>query len=248
MAAQAPMRDAIGRTCVEDGVGRVYAGLQCATTPKTVFTFAVPPGEAGRFVLLDEDEDEAPEWYELDLPGALPQVASSVLLAEDAEWAGPPGSLPRVNSYALDLPTSPRKRHRFDADVAAPRLQRAVSSGLLKIHQAKMLCAPKWMLGARSCPDVKAARKFMLGARSAPSMLASRIVAPVARAWAVVAARVRRATDDMHLVRVKLAWAVRGRGPSLAKLESTYSPRMADPPPALEPPPVVEFETGSFFR
>ena len=98
MAAQAPMRDAIGRTCVEDGVGRVYAGLlQRVTTPKTVFTFAVPPGEAGRFVLLDEDEDEA----------------------EDAEWAGPPGSLPRVNSYALDLPTSPRKRRRFDADVAA---------------------------------------------------------------------------------------------------------------------------------
>jgi hypothetical protein len=117
------MRDAIGRTCVEDGVGRVYAGLQCATTPKTVFTFAVPlsppPGEAGRFVLLDEDEDEDPEWYELDLPGALPQVASSVLLDEDAEWAGPPGSLPRVNSYALDVPTAPRKRRRFDADVAA---------------------------------------------------------------------------------------------------------------------------------
>ncbi len=99
---------------------------------------------------------------------------------------------------------------------------------MLKMHDAKMLCARKLMLTGRSCPDVKAARKVMLGARSSPSMLVSQIVAPVARAWAAADAHVRRAVDDMQLVTAKLAWAVRRRGPSLAKLESTYSPRMAE--------------------
>jgi hypothetical protein len=74
----------------------------------SAFTFAVPPspvaageageaGETGPYELLDEEEPEP----------------------EEAEWAGPPGSLPRVKSYALDLPTSPRKRRKFDAEVAA---------------------------------------------------------------------------------------------------------------------------------
>ena len=68
-------------------------------SPSPPFTFAVPPSPPGRFILLDEDENEDDD--------------------AEAEWAGPPGSLPRVTSYALDVPTAPRKRRRFDAEVAA---------------------------------------------------------------------------------------------------------------------------------
>jgi hypothetical protein len=81
-------------------------------------------------------------------------------------------------------------------------------------------------------------------------MHTAQIVRPAAVPWAVVSAHVSpRVVDDAYLLTVKLAWAVKRLtgGPSLAKLESRYSPRMADPPPALEPPPVVEFEAGSFF-
>ena len=62
-------RDAVGRICVQDGVGRMCAGVDlCHVT-----------------------------------------TASAL----------PPGALPAVASYALDLPTNPRKRRKFDAEVDA---------------------------------------------------------------------------------------------------------------------------------
>ena len=78
----------------------------------TAFTFDVPPspppGEAGRFVSLDEEEEheaeESVEWYTMDLPG----------------------SPPRVVRYALDQPTAPRKRCKFDAEVEAMVRERKV--------------------------------------------------------------------------------------------------------------------------
>ena len=101
------------------------------------------------------------------------------------------------------------------------------------------------MVGSRSCADVNNARKFMGKSKSCPNMHTTQIVAPVARPWAVVPAHVRaREMGDAYLLMVKWAWVQRlTAGPSLAKSESRYSPRMADPPPALAAPPGLEFET-----
>lgn len=126
---------------------------------------------------------------------------------------------------------------------------------MLRSVSSAMLCARKFMVGSMtvcrsncwSCADANNARRFMGKSKSCPNMHTAQIVAPVARPWAVVPAQVRlRGVDDAYLLMVKLAWAVQrmSRGTSLAKLESRYSPRMADPPPALAAPPGLEFETA----
>ena len=76
------------------------------------------------------------------------------------------------------------------------------------------------------------------------------LVAPAAKPFVVVAVHVRPRVDDAYLVRAKMAWALRALvgGFSRAKLESRYSPRMQEPPPALEAPPAVEYETHPFLE
>ena len=104
-------------------------------------------------------------------------------------------------------------------------MQRSLSGG--------MLCAKHFMLKSKSCPAL---------------MHTAALVAPAAKAFVVVAAHVRPwKVDDAYLSRVRVTQAARGERASRAKAQSSYSPRMRDPPPALEAPPAVEYETPSFL-
>ena len=106
-------------------------------------------------------------------------------------------------------------------------MQRSVSSG--------MLCIKRTMPSVRSCPA---------------RMHTTPLLAPVAKPWSVVAAHVRCRVDDTYLVSVRLARAVEGlrsARPTTLKMQSRYSPRMSDPPPALADLPSLEYETPPFF-
>jgi hypothetical protein len=119
---------------------------------------------------------------------------------------------------------------------------RSVSSGMVR--------ARKFMSGAKSCPDLESTRKVMHKSLSCPSLHTAQIVQPVAVLWAVVPAHVRPArVDDAFLLLAKFAWAAKRltAGPTLAKAESSYSPRMADGPPGLGVLPGLEFETPPLF-
>lgn len=94
------------------------------------------------------------------------------------------------------------------------------------------------------------ARQFMLKSNSCPALMhTAALVAPVAKPFVVVAVHVRPRVDDAYLVSAKLGWALRAlQGfTSRAKLESRYSPRMQEPPVALDAPPAVEYETHPLF-
>lgn len=92
------------------------------------------------------------------------------------------------------------------------------------------------------------AKQFMFKSKSSPALMhTAALVAPAALPFAVVSAHVRPwAVDDAYLVRMKLVWALQ-EFTSRAKPQSSYSPRMQDPPPALEAPPAVEYETPPIF-
>ena len=91
----------------------------------------------------------------------------------------------------------------------------------------------------------------MVKARSCPALMhTSPLVAPAAKPFAVVAAHVWpwvANVDDSYLVSARMTHAAQGQRVSKAKPESSYSPRMRDPPPALDAPPPVEYETPPFF-
>lgn len=104
-------------------------------------------------------------------------------------------------------------------------MQRSLSGG--------MLCAKHFMLKAKSCPAL---------------MQTAALVAPAAKPFVVVAAHVRPwKVDDAYLSSVRVTQAARGQIASRAKMQSSYSPRTRDPPPALEAPPAVEYETPPFL-
>jgi hypothetical protein len=90
----------------------------------------------------------------------------------------------------------------------------------------------------------------MVKANSCPALMhTTALVAPAAKPFVVVAVHVRPRVDDAYLVRAKMAWALRALvGFRRPKLESRYSPRMQEPPPALEAPPAVEYETHPFLE
>ena len=109
-------------------------------------------------------------------------------------------------------------------------MQRSLSGGMLS---GGMLCAKHFMLKSKSCPAL---------------MHTAALVAPAAKPFVVVAVHVRPwMVDDAYLSSVRVTQSARGQCASRAKLQSSYSPRMRDPPPALEAPPAVEYETPSFF-
>ena len=90
----------------------------------------------------------------------------------------------------------------------------------------------------------------MVKARSCPARMHTfALVAPAAKPFAVVVTHVRpwvAPVDDAFLVSARMTHAL-GNRVSRAKPESSYSPRMRDPPPALEAPPPAEYETPPFF-
>ena len=177
----------------------------------------VPPRRASQMALtmVASDRTQSAKVTAKERPlrpaavGAVVEVAVAAVAVTAKERSA--ASVQRPIATAVSSPEGPPKAHP-----AVPLVN------LLEISTMS-LCRPA--MGFGSPPDQATPPDRM---HPGPGT-----ATPLAPQKQTTVRRVRRAVDDMQLVTAKLAWAVRGRDPSRAKLERTYSPLMADPSPAL---------------